>query len=68
MALAKSPRSSTEVAKIFTLVDVAASHWLAGAGFNGTNFWPDIIESTPMVLANLQKAHVASVMSVLAPR
>ena len=53
-----------------SLVPVAASHWLAGAGINGTNFWPDIVESTPMVLANMQKAHVASVMSVhvLAPR
>ena len=53
-----------------SLVHVAASHWLAGAGINGTNFWPDIVESTPMVLANMQKAHVASVMSVhvLAPR
>ena len=40
------------------------------AGFNETKFWRDIVESTPMVLANLQKAHVASVMSVhvLAPR
>ena len=49
---------------------IVASHWLAGAGFNGTKFWPDIVESTPMVLANMQKAHVASVMSVhvLAPR
>ena len=40
------------------------------ADFNETKCWPDIVESTPMVLANLQKAHVASVMSVhvLAPR
>ena len=40
------------------------------AGFNETKFWRDIVESTPIVLANMQKAHLASVMSVhvLAPR
>ena len=40
------------------------------AGFNETKFWRDIVESTPIVLANMQKAHIASVMSVhvLAPR
>jgi len=49
---------------------IAASHWLAAAGVHGTNFWRDIVESTPMVLANMQKVHVASVMSVhvLVPR
>ena len=62
--------TTNEHSLVTGLVDFAASHWLAGAGFNGTKFWPDIVESTPMVLANMQKVHVASVMSVhvLAPR
>ena len=61
---------ATEVDKIGHLVDFAAGHWLAAAGFNETKFWRDIVESTPIVLANMQKAHIASVMSVhvLAPR
>ena len=43
---------------------------VGAAGFNGTKIRPDGVESTHVVLAHLQRAHVASVMSVhmLAPR
>ena len=43
---------------------------LVAAGFNGMIFLFNSVESTHLVLANLQRAHVASVMSVhmLAPR
>jgi len=64
------PQDRPECPQDGRLVDFAASHWLAAAGVHGTIFWRDIVESTPMVLANMQKVHVASVMSVhvLAPR
>ena len=71
----KTPAKVDKIAVLST--SLLATGWPALASterffgpVNGTIFWPDIVESTPMVLANMQKAHVASVMSVhvLAPR
>ena len=49
---------------------MAAKDCLGAASFDGTIFLPFDVEIFDLVLSDLQKAHVASVMSVhaLAPR